>query len=133
MFKFIHKLKHKNLSYMEEISTKDFGSEYPSIIQLGSGQFAFLSQDKQTYIHFDINDSQLLKTLGVKKDQLDYFESCGRNKENDIFEIVKQQGLENEYCLIFGDRVLFHSTSKEDVEKHKKENRNLAWLEYNPM
>ena len=96
-----------------------------SIIQLQSGQFGLLSRDGTMVIPF----SEIDEETGLPEHIIGRFENYGKGRDNDLFELVKKEGLENEYCLIFMNKVCFHSTSLEEIQKHEKDH-SIAFVRY---
>jgi hypothetical protein len=114
---------------MLEISNKDFLTLFSRILQLESGEMVLINDDKSIAVAID---EELSSILQLNKTQLKYLFSCGRNQDNDVYELVKSQGYEKEYCLIFAGHILFHSSSKEETDKYENEHQ-VAFLKYEPL
>jgi len=70
--------------------------------------------------YFGINDEMLLRILRIM---------IGRH--NDKYKCIPKE-LKDEYCLVFGDKVWYHSKNYEDIEKYKKKCSGVQFMTYLP-
>ena len=70
--------------------------------------------------YFGMNDTMLLRSLELMI-----------RRHNDKYKCIPEE-LKDEYCLLFGDKVWYHSKNYEDIVKHKKENPYLNYMVYFP-
>lgn len=122
-----------NDSNHREISKDEFGALFPTLAQTKSGKFIFISCDRRMVIPLDELGDEFLSTLTVSESILNRFKHYGRGQNNDLFELIKKNGLEKEYCLVFGGKIMFHSPSKEEVEKYKKSHSGIAFVSCGPF
>lgn len=124
-------LNINNEIFMTNVPQDLFKQMFPSVIKVKSGKFALLGCDKQTLIQFDENNEDLVKTLGILPSQLNNFK---KNNEDDHYaQLVKTSGFEKEYCLLFGGQIIFHSSSKKDMETYRDSHPYLEYTEYYPQ
>ena len=97
------------------------------VVQLKSGEFAILSKDKTILIPFNE-----MNVLDLPENIVGRFQNYGKGQDNDLFELVKREGLENEYCLVFMNKICFHSTSLKEIEQYENEHA-IAFVRYGPI
>ena len=110
----------------EEIAT--IRSDYPEIVMLANGEIGLWSEDKQSGL---IICEETLKLLVHSEATTDCVDAYRRGGTSDVFELVKREGLENEYCLIFGGKILFHSRTKEECDAHER-SLKLCFTKWSP-
>lgn len=96
-----------------------------NIVQLESGEFGILI-DNHVIPFSEMED------LGLPQNILARLENYGKGRDNDLFELVKREGLEKEYCLVFMNKICFHSTSLEEIKEYEK-NHAIAFTRYGPI
>ena len=102
------------------------------VVQLKSGEFALLNKNKTLLIPFNEMNDEMISTFGLHENIVGRFQNYGKGRDNDLFELVKREGFENEYCLVFMNKICFHSTSLEEVEQYENEHA-IAFTRYGPL
>ena len=72
---------------------------------------------------------ELGKLLKIDPDQLKFIDII--TQDNDYHNIVEKAGLENKYCLLFGNKIIEHFNTKEEMERICN-NSNIRFLRYCP-
>ncbi len=93
-----------------------------SYIQLENGKYLLL--DNNTLYEFSDN---------IPENILSRFENYGKDKENDLFKLVKKHGLEKEYCLVFMNQIMFHSPLKNECDNYEKQHSSISFVRYGPI
>ncbi len=122
-----------NDPHYQEISRSEFGMLFPSLVQTKSGNLAFISSDKSMVIPVDQLDEEFLSTLTVHESILNRFKYYGKGQDNDLFELIKKKGLEQEHCLVYAGMIMFHSSIKEEVEKYEKNHPGIDFTSCGPI
>jgi hypothetical protein len=112
-----------------ELSRREFLDLFPSMCQSNSGKITFFSNDGNTSFQINESNEQFLSVLGVDIPKFNSF----KNYSNDVTEIIQKAGLEKEYCLLFGNNIVFHSFSKDDIEKYRRDNPWVLLITYEPI
>jgi hypothetical protein len=92
-----------------------------------NGKYLLSTNDGTKYFAFDQPELESSGVDGRYMDMLrDMTDSDGSTK------VVKEAGFEKEYCLLFGNRIFFHSPSEEEMLAFKEKNQHLLFIAYYP-
>ena len=123
-------INKSGMEFSISVTKEQLTQIFPNIIKYEDGQLGLTTQDRQGFLPIDKNDKKLLNMLGVAEVLV---ESLERNtKDNKYYDIVNAAGFKDEYCLLFGDRILFHSKSKDETDAYKAQHSYLGFSEYIP-
>jgi hypothetical protein len=103
--------------------------EFPLISQLPDGRTALLNRERTQTI--PLTNAEV-EAIGEIDPYFKRFQHYAKGGKYDIYEMVKKEGLEKEHCLIFAGKVLFHSKSKEEVDRYETQN-NLDFIRWGPI
>lgn len=117
----------------KELTGPEFYKLFPIIGQKDSGELVFINNDKSISIPLETLDFDFLSNLNISENTIARFQNYGKNQNNDLFNLVKAQGLEKEHCIIFMNKVMFHSTCKEKADAYERENSSIAFTRYGPI
>lgn len=104
--------------------------EYPVVGLMNDGKILLMREDRSSGV---VIDKEILKMLAPSQGTVRCVESYLPGGDSDIFELVKKEGLEKEYCLIYGGKILFHSPSKEACNEHERSHPCLGFTRWGPM
>jgi hypothetical protein len=100
-----------------DFTPENFKKLFPLVVYTNN-QYILTTKDKTMGIPFDPKNKEFLKLIDMHET---CFESFLSYSENDKYnQLVKEAGYENEYCLIFGGKVFFHSPHQEEMEEYNK-------------
>ena len=131
--------KHsKEIDELKEITTSSFVDIlksnnllyklFPDLIVVG--KCVYMGNDKKISFRFkiDINDEELVEKIGIP-----YVQVCMlKNKIGlDLDKIIPEELLDK-YCLLFRNKVFFHSSDYNEILKYEKEH-NLCFTRYIPV
>lgn len=108
----------------------DFHKMFPTLIKTKDGSFGLTSYDRKCFLEIDKNNKKLVDALGLCETQINVLEN--NTKDNRYYNIVKDAGLADEYCLMFGGQIMFHSKSREEIDAHKAQHPYFCFSEYVP-
>ena len=107
----------------EHVEFSKLKQNYTNIICL-SNNYYLINTDLTSKVYIDITNQDLVTKLNITNEIKNY------ESYNKINPVAVE--LQNEYCLLFAGKVLFHSKDKSEVDAYKVKNRNLLFTEYFP-
>ena len=92
--------------------------EFPYVARLPSGQTVFVSSDRTQYVQFS---EQMMNSMLETEPGFEAFNEYRKNEFSELEQIVKNEGLERKYCLIYGGKICFHADTKEEIDVHERD------------
>jgi hypothetical protein len=104
---------------------------FPNIAKLRSGELGLVSFDQSCFVPIDESNDALIKAINIPPSQIDSLEQSA--KDDTCYKLVKNAGLQEEYCLLFSGHIIFHCETEAEMKTYKNAHPGLCFTEYYPQ
>lgn len=118
------------------MSLKDLSAEaqelrkqFPSVVLLQDGRVAVQSRAPSRLVVLGAPEMIAQVTTEAERNQIERYRAGG---SVDLCDLVKKEGLEREYCLVFMGKIFFHSPSKKVCDEYAKSHSSLGFTLFSP-
>jgi hypothetical protein len=115
--------------YIYSIDQKEFRRLFPTLAY-GSGLWFIVSQSGRLKVPINPDDKKTLDAFGIN---VELFQRQRESAEASPYtELIKEQGLDKEYCICWGGRILAHAPTREELDRETKDWIGLNFTIYDP-